>query len=102
NGDVAMRRHMPRMVDEVAKPQNAVIGHAVEEMGELRARQEEALEPHLLREPRIKRAEPARHDSERLALQHGAELTPRLLYPVAACLRHRPLPDYRHGRCGAV
>ena len=43
------RRHLARVIDELAQPDDAVIRHAIEEGRKLRAGEEEALEPRLLR-----------------------------------------------------
>ena len=72
----AARRHVARVIDQVAQTEDAVVGHAVEKRRELRAGEEEAFEAGLLRQSRIERAEPARHHRELLALQQLAEFQP--------------------------
>src|SRR6185437_324484 len=86
--DVAMRRHVARVIDEIAQADDAVIGHAVEEMRELRAGQEEAFEAGLLRQERVERAEPAGHRRHLLAFEDGAEFPAVLADPIAPVLRH--------------
>src|SRR6185312_9315168 len=90
--NIGARRHVARVIDEVAQADDAIVGIAVEHHRQLRAGEKKGFKSGLLREPRIERAEAARHHGELRPRQELAELAPlgrrfieRDLFHAAAC-----------------